>query len=56
MAQTINDKEGSSCEQVELAARMGQTATGGTFRTANAPISPSPASIFKMIYKDDPTK
>jgi hypothetical protein len=33
LARTINDKAGSSCELDELAAWMGQTATGGTFRT-----------------------
>jgi hypothetical protein len=33
LAQTVNDKAGSSCETDELAAWMGQTATGGTFRT-----------------------
>jgi len=33
IAKTINDKAGSSCETDELAAWMGQTATGGTFRT-----------------------
>lgn len=33
LAQTINDKAGSSCETDELAAWLGQTATGGTFRT-----------------------
>ncbi len=33
LAQTINDKAGSSCETEELAAWMGQTAAGGTFRT-----------------------
>lgn len=33
MAQTIHEKAGSSCETDELAAWMGQTATGGTFRT-----------------------
>jgi hypothetical protein len=33
IAQTIHSKAGSSCEVDELAAWMGQTATGGTFRT-----------------------
>jgi hypothetical protein len=33
LAQTIHDKAGSSCELEELAAWMGQTASGGTFRT-----------------------
>ena len=33
IAQTIHSKAGSSCETDELAAWMGQTATGGTFRT-----------------------
>lgn len=33
LAQTINDRAGSSCEAEELAAWMGQTASGGTFRT-----------------------
>jgi hypothetical protein len=33
LAQTIVSKAGSSCETDELAAWMGQTATGGTFRT-----------------------
>jgi hypothetical protein len=33
IAQTIHSKAGSSCEIDELAAWMGQTATGGTFRT-----------------------
>jgi hypothetical protein len=33
LAQTINDKAGSSCEVEELAVWMGQTASGGTFRT-----------------------
>lgn len=33
LAQTIHDKAGSSCETDELAAWMGQSATGGTFRT-----------------------
>ncbi len=33
LAQTIHTKAGSSCETDELAAWMGQTATGGTFRT-----------------------
>lgn len=33
VAQTIHSKAGSSCETDELAAWMGQTATGGTFRT-----------------------
>lgn len=33
MAQTIHEKAGSSCETDELAVWMGQTATGGTFRT-----------------------
>jgi hypothetical protein len=33
MAQTIHEKAGSSCETEELAAWMGQSATGGTFRT-----------------------
>jgi hypothetical protein len=33
LAQTIHSKAGSSCEIEELAAWMGQTATGGTFRT-----------------------
>src|SRR3984893_9745944 len=33
IAQTIHDKAGSSCETDELAAWMGQTASGGTFRT-----------------------
>ena len=33
VAQTIHSKAGTSCEIDELAAWMGQTATGGTFRT-----------------------
>ncbi len=33
LAQTIHDKAGSSCEVGELAAWMGQSASGGTFRT-----------------------
>jgi hypothetical protein len=33
LAQTINDRAGSSCEVEELAVWMGQTASGGTFRT-----------------------
>src|ERR1700674_1541432 len=33
IAQTIHSKAGSSCETDELAAWMGQSATGGTFRT-----------------------
>jgi hypothetical protein len=33
LAQTIHSKAGSSCEIGELAAWMGQSATGGTFRT-----------------------
>lgn len=33
LAQTIHTKAGSSCEVDELAAWMGQSATGGTFRT-----------------------
>jgi hypothetical protein len=33
LAQTINDRAGSSCENEELAVWMGQTASGGTFRT-----------------------
>ncbi|GMO14929.1 hypothetical protein [Bradyrhizobium sp. TM233] len=33
VAQTIHDKAGSSCETEELAAWMGQSASGGTFRT-----------------------
>jgi hypothetical protein len=33
LAQTIHSKAGSSCETDELAAWMGQSATGGTFRT-----------------------
>jgi hypothetical protein len=33
LAQTIHEKAGSSCEIDELAAWMGQTASGGTFRT-----------------------
>lgn len=33
LAQTIHTKAGSSCEVGELAAWMGQSATGGTFRT-----------------------
>jgi len=33
IAQTIHTKAGSSCELEELAAWMGQTASGGTFRT-----------------------
>lgn len=33
LAKTVNDKAGSSCETDELAAWMGQTASGGTFRT-----------------------
>jgi hypothetical protein len=33
IAETIHTKAGSSCETEELAAWMGQTATGGTFRT-----------------------
>src|ERR1700694_2974959 len=33
VGKTINDKAGSSCEVDELAAWMGQTASGGTFRT-----------------------
>ena len=33
LAQTIHTRAGSSCEADELAVWMGQTATGGTFRT-----------------------
>jgi hypothetical protein len=33
LAKTIKDKAGSSCEIEELAAWMGQSASGGTFRT-----------------------
>jgi hypothetical protein len=33
IGKTIHDKAGSSCEVDELAAWMGQTASGGTFRT-----------------------
>ena len=33
LAQTIHEKAGSSCDTDELAVWMGQTATGGTFRT-----------------------
>lgn len=33
LAQTIHTKAGTSCEPDELAVWMGQTATGGTFRT-----------------------
>src|SRR5665213_386859 len=33
LGKTIHDKAGSSCEVDELAAWMGQTASGGTFRT-----------------------
>lgn len=33
LARTIHDKAGSSCEVDELAAWMGQSASGGTFRT-----------------------
>ena len=33
LAQTIHSKAGSSCEVEELAAWMGQSANGGTFRT-----------------------
>jgi hypothetical protein len=33
LGQTIHSQAGSSCEVDELAAWMGQTATGGTFRT-----------------------
>jgi hypothetical protein len=33
LAQTINDKAGSSADNEELAVWMGQTASGGTFRT-----------------------
>lgn len=33
IAQTINDRAGSSCEVDELAAWLGQSASGGTFRT-----------------------
>jgi hypothetical protein len=33
LAQTINDRAGSSAENEELAVWMGQTASGGTFRT-----------------------
>ena len=33
LAQTIHTKAGSSCEPEELAVWMGQTASGGTFRT-----------------------
>lgn len=33
LAQTIHSKAGSSCEPDELAAWMGQSASGGTFRT-----------------------
>lgn len=33
LAQMIHEKAGSSCETEELAAWMGQSATGGTFRT-----------------------
>jgi hypothetical protein len=33
LAQTINDRAGSSADNEELAVWMGQTAAGGTFRT-----------------------
>lgn len=33
LAQTIHSKAGSSCSVEELAVWMGQTASGGTFRT-----------------------
>lgn len=33
LAQTIHTKAGSSCEIDELAAWLGQSSTGGTFRT-----------------------
>lgn len=33
LAQTINDRAGSSADNEELAVWMGQTASGGTFRT-----------------------
>ena len=33
LAQTIHEKAGSSCDVDELAAWMGQTSTGGTFRS-----------------------
>jgi hypothetical protein len=33
LAKTVHDKAGSSCEVEELAAWMGQSASGGTFRT-----------------------
>src|SRR5256885_1168312 len=33
LAQMIHDKAGSSCEVDELAAWMGQSASGGTFRS-----------------------
>lgn len=33
LGKTIHEKAGSSCETEELAAWMGQTASGGTFRT-----------------------
>jgi hypothetical protein len=33
LAKTIHDKAGSSCEVEELAAWMGKSASGGTFRT-----------------------
>jgi hypothetical protein len=33
VAQTIHEKAGNSCEADELAAWMGQTASGGTFRS-----------------------
>jgi hypothetical protein len=33
LAQTIREKAGNSCETEELAAWMGQTASGGTFRS-----------------------
>lgn len=44
LAQMIQSKAGASCEPDELAAWMGQTATGGTFRTRV-----SAARIFGLV-------
>ena len=44
LAQTIHAKAGSACEADELAVWMGQTASGGTFRTRV-----SAARIFGLI-------
>lgn len=47
LAKTIHDRMGNSCEFDELAAWMGQTAGGGTFRTRV-----SAAKMFGLIEKN----